>query len=168
MLLLPFVVLVAFPKSISTSLLTTSINAAHTSCNGTKTLEKPDKLDIFRDMEDIHCPIYWNKSAAASLKPMLKEAGIEFQELEIFGKAGGFESGMMAVEIIKALGGFGSIAGVLIAWIKLKQSRQVIIRKNDGSLEIITKSMSAKETQLLMENAIRTDLIEDEARNNHL
>jgi hypothetical protein len=148
-------------NSISTSLLTRSISADHTRRNGTKTLEKPDRLNNLIDMEDIHCPIYWDENAAASLKPMLKDAGIEFNEYELFGKAEGFESGLMAVEIIKALGGFGSIAGVLIAWIKLKQGRQAIVKKNaDGSIEIITKSISAEETKSLLESARRIDLID--------
>jgi hypothetical protein len=147
-----------------TSLLTTRINAAHTIRNGTKILDKPDRLNSLIDMEDIHCPIYWDENAAASLKPMLKDAGIEFNEYELFGKSEVFWSGLTAIEIIKALGGFGSVATVIVAWIKLKQGRQaIVIKKNDGSIEVITKSMSVEETKLLLESARRIDLIETES-----
>lgn len=99
-------------------------------------------------MEDIAYTLHWNKEAEASLKPLLVEGNIPFEERALFLKGGPFAAGgLTIVDILQAISGIG-LAGVLIAWINAKANRHIHITKTDNTVEYFAKGMSPEEAEM--------------------
>jgi hypothetical protein len=104
-------------------------------------------------MEDIAYTLHWNKEAEASLKPLLIEGNIPFEERELFLKGGPFAvGGATVVEILQAVSGLG-LAGILIAWINAKANRHIHITKTNNTVEYIAKGMSPEEAEKHLQTA---------------
>jgi hypothetical protein len=101
-------------------------------------------------MKEIYL-LYLGGNELESLKPMLEQAEIEFEEHEMFAKAGNFDPGFV-IEIAKAFSGIG-IAGILIAWMRARSSRKVHFKMPNG-LEFMTEGMSENEVEKIIKNCI--------------
>ncbi|MDH4610470.1 hypothetical protein [Pseudomonas sp. BN102] len=103
------------------------------------------------------------KSSYTPFIEMLKENEIKYGEVKTFSTA------PMASGMVLALYGFlqtaapwAALAAVLVAWIKSKSSRKVIITTKDNQV-IHLEGLSPKETERLLEVAINLAVIDTDS-----
>ncbi len=87
----------------------------------------------------------------SSFIDVLQSGNIDYKSTQLHQK-GVVENPTYVVQIIEAISTLG-IAGVIIAWLKIKASRKVQIMKSDLKTVIITQGYSVKEIEKIVKNA---------------